>query len=277
MADNDRKRKLEELAAKRRAQNEAASAASAASEDNRSGRRVDSLELFSTTKPYTSCALFPAFHSCRPKKPKAKPAPAPAKKESKSSSAAPRAPPRRVNEDDYDKEDGFLADSDEEEEESASDESENFDNDDDDGSDYNTKKKSKSKSKSKTAATPKKKTEKKKAPPKKKKKKASDDDDDPSDVDSEVSGEWVVGILCRLARDLNNFNLRANQQMMATTNSQLWPHNGLTFAPGIWHDYGRDDVALDTTNIISTGRRTRGKKIDYTQFGADPDDENEID
>ncbi|KAI8341266.1 hypothetical protein BC941DRAFT_416349 [Chlamydoabsidia padenii] len=32
--------------------------------------------------------------------------------------------------------------------------------------------------------------------------------------------------------------------------------------------------ALDTSLIINTGRRTRGKKIDYTQFGADtPADE----
>jgi hypothetical protein len=32
--------------------------------------------------------------------------------------------------------------------------------------------------------------------------------------------------------------------------------------------------ALDTSLIMNTGRRTRGKKIDYTQFGADtPADE----
>lgn len=30
---------------------------------------------------------------------------------------------------------------------------------------------------------------------------------------------------------------------------------------------------LDTSLIIPTGRRTRGKKIDYKQFGADPEDE----
>ncbi|ORZ16431.1 hypothetical protein BCR42DRAFT_35936 [Absidia repens] len=41
--------------------------------------------------------------------------------------------------------------------------------------------------------------------------------------------------------------------------------------------YGRVDdelEALDTSLIMNTGRRTRGKKIDYTQFGADtPADE----
>jgi hypothetical protein len=30
---------------------------------------------------------------------------------------------------------------------------------------------------------------------------------------------------------------------------------------------------LDTKLIIPGGRRTRGKKIDYKQFGADPEDE----
>lgn len=30
---------------------------------------------------------------------------------------------------------------------------------------------------------------------------------------------------------------------------------------------------LDTSLIIAGGRRTRGKKIDYKQFGADPEDE----
>jgi hypothetical protein len=30
---------------------------------------------------------------------------------------------------------------------------------------------------------------------------------------------------------------------------------------------------LDTSLIISSGRRTRGNKIDYKQFGADPEDE----
>ncbi|KAI8365674.1 hypothetical protein EDC96DRAFT_509487 [Choanephora cucurbitarum] len=30
---------------------------------------------------------------------------------------------------------------------------------------------------------------------------------------------------------------------------------------------------LDTSLIIPGGRRTRGKKIDYKQFGADPEDE----
>jgi hypothetical protein len=30
---------------------------------------------------------------------------------------------------------------------------------------------------------------------------------------------------------------------------------------------------LDSSLIIKGGRRTRGNKIDYTQFGADPVDE----
>jgi hypothetical protein len=30
---------------------------------------------------------------------------------------------------------------------------------------------------------------------------------------------------------------------------------------------------LDTKLIIPGGRRTRGKKIDYKQFGADPEDD----
>lgn len=33
--------------------------------------------------------------------------------------------------------------------------------------------------------------------------------------------------------------------------------------------------ALDTSNIIEGGRRTRGRKIDFKQFGADPEDEEE--
>lgn len=32
---------------------------------------------------------------------------------------------------------------------------------------------------------------------------------------------------------------------------------------------------LDTSLIIPGGRRTRGKKIDYKQFGADPEDDDE--
>ncbi|KAI7868252.1 hypothetical protein BDF14DRAFT_1881044 [Spinellus fusiger] len=32
--------------------------------------------------------------------------------------------------------------------------------------------------------------------------------------------------------------------------------------------------AIDTSAIIKGGRRTRGKKIDYKQFGADPEDED---
>jgi len=31
---------------------------------------------------------------------------------------------------------------------------------------------------------------------------------------------------------------------------------------------------LDTKNIISGGRRTRGKKVDYSQFGPDDSDED---
>lgn len=33
--------------------------------------------------------------------------------------------------------------------------------------------------------------------------------------------------------------------------------------------------ALDTSNIIEGGRRTRGRKIDFKQFGADPEDDEE--
>jgi hypothetical protein len=36
-----------------------------------------------------------------------------------------------------------------------------------------------------------------------------------------------------------------------------------------------DFDVIDTTNIISTGRRTRGKKIDYTQFGPDESEEED--
>jgi hypothetical protein len=34
---------------------------------------------------------------------------------------------------------------------------------------------------------------------------------------------------------------------------------------------------LDTKNIISTGRRTRGKRIDYSKFGKDEDEDEEDD
>ncbi|KNC99690.1 uncharacterized protein SPPG_05070 [Spizellomyces punctatus DAOM BR117] len=40
-------------------------------------------------------------------------------------------------------------------------------------------------------------------------------------------------------------------------------------------DLGAEMDFLDTSNIIQGGRRTRGKKIDYTQFG--PDDEEDED
>ncbi|KAJ3179943.1 hypothetical protein HDU85_004227 [Gaertneriomyces sp. JEL0708] len=40
-------------------------------------------------------------------------------------------------------------------------------------------------------------------------------------------------------------------------------------------DLGDDLDFLDTSNIISSGRRTRGKKIDYTQFGPDDADDDE--
>ncbi|KAI8613070.1 hypothetical protein BC830DRAFT_1170567 [Chytriomyces sp. MP71] len=35
---------------------------------------------------------------------------------------------------------------------------------------------------------------------------------------------------------------------------------------GLWGE-------LDMSNIITSSRRTRSKKIDFTQFGPDPDDE----
>lgn len=43
------------------------------------------------------------------------------------------------------------------------------------------------------------------------------------------------------------------------------------------HEYLTDDELefLDKSVIINTGRRTRGKKIDYTQFGADEDEDEE--
>ncbi len=34
-------------------------------------------------------------------------------------------------------------------------------------------------------------------------------------------------------------------------------------------------AALDKTNIIPGGRRTRGKRIDYSQFGPDKDEDDE--
>lgn len=35
------------------------------------------------------------------------------------------------------------------------------------------------------------------------------------------------------------------------------------------HVYLLDEVAIDTGNIITGGRRTRGAKVDYTKFGMD--------
>ena len=38
-----------------------------------------------------------------------------------------------------------------------------------------------------------------------------------------------------------------------------------------------DDAALDTSNIISTGRRTRGKVIDFKALVASDDEDDEDD
>ncbi|KAL1924285.1 uncharacterized protein VTP21DRAFT_7320 [Calcarisporiella thermophila] len=40
-------------------------------------------------------------------------------------------------------------------------------------------------------------------------------------------------------------------------------------------DIDNELEGLDTSNIITGSRRTRGKKIDFSRFGPDPDDEDE--
>jgi len=122
------------------------------------------------------------------------------------------------------------------------------DDDEDDFSDDDKKKSKKSKKPSKPvkASKPSKPSKPVSKPSKSKSKKRGSDEESGEEA-SDVSGKFAIILIGNETTYLKVFSLLTEDEL----------------------DF------LDKSVIISTGRRTRGKKIDYTQFGADEDEDED--
>ncbi|CAG8465015.1 8756_t:CDS:2 [Paraglomus brasilianum] len=211
---SEKRKKLEELAAKRKAEQ--------ADETNQNVFLIPLYALFNviTSSSGTSAGPSKKISAGGTMRSSAKPAAAPPRTNAKPFSG------RRLNEDDYDEGDGFIVDDDEDEVTTSSSDSEDYTSEPS-GSDEALSKKRK-----KSGST----RSRKKIKGKPKKKVSSDDESD---------------------------DVMRQKQKSRTVDDEVYDSDEIK----------QDAADLDASNIITGGRRTRGKKIDFSVFGPDPEDE----